>query len=615
MVLDADITEVQKRRSIRYFGKDFETLKKELSDHLKVYFPDIYQDFNESSVGIMLAELMAFIGDNLGFYLDRKFNESFIESARESRSVAKHARQLGFKAFGKSAATGNVSAFIKVPARTVNSQIIPDMRFAGTIKKGAKLKSKTGKTFETLVDVDFSSVDINNPKFVVVGDRNPTTQQPTTFVLRRNGVSVKAGETKSATFNVGSYEAFKRISLVDDDVLDIISVRDADNNIWYEVDFLAQDTVFDSVVNTGADTSDVPYVMKLRSVPYRFVSEYDIFTRKTALKFGSGDAQKFDGELIPNLGDLSLPLLGRDTFTDFTIDPQNFLKTRTLGLAPVNTTMTVRYRVGGGLDTNAGSHEITTVAESVFAVGDSTLSTATVKDVGSSFAVVNNNPIRGGRDELTVDEMRELISAFFAAQGRTVTAEDFIARALSMPAKFGSVFRAHARASAINKNAVELIVLSQDSSGYVTTAPSSLKNNLKSYLGRFRMLTDAVELLDGEIINLAIELAILTNPDFNKSEVLANCLDELIQQFKIKKWQINQPIVKSQLKSLVQQVPGVESVYTLNFINRIGNFDNRSYSSTSYNIKANTKSGILYCKDNAIFEVKYPLKDIFGVAK
>lgn len=614
-MVDVNITEVQKRRSIRYFGKDFETLKKELSDHLKVYFPDIYQDFNESSVGIMLAELMAFIGDNLGFYLDKKFSESFIETARESRNVAKHARQLGFKAFGKSAATGNVSAFLKVPARTVNSQIIPDMRFAGTIKKGAKLKSKTGNTFETLVDIDFSTVNIDDPNFVVVGDRNPTTQQPTTFVLRKNGVAVKAGETKSATFTVGAYEPFRRIVLSEDDVLDIISVKDSDNNTYYEVDFLAQDTVFDSVVNTGADASDVPYIMKLRSVPYRFVSEYDIFTRKTSLKFGTGDAQKFDGELIPNLGDLSLPLLGRDTFTDFTIDPQNFLKTRTLGLAPVNTTLTVRYRVGGGLDTNAGSREISTVAESVFAVGDSTLSAATIKDVGSSFAVINENPIRGGRDELTVDEMRELISAFFAAQGRIVTAEDFIARALSMPSKFGSVFRAHARASSLNKNAVELFVLSQNSSGYVTTAPSSLKQNLKSYLSRFRMLTDSVELLDGEIINLAVEIGILTNPDLNKSEVLAACLDELVEYFKIKKWQINQPIVRSQILALLQQVPGVESIYTLNFINRVGNFDNRTYSSTSHNISANTKNGILYSKENAIFEVKYPLKDIFGVAR
>jgi hypothetical protein len=608
-------TETQKKRNIKYLARDFDSLKKDLSNHIKVYFPDTYEDFNESSVGMMLLELMAFVGDNLSFYLDRKFNESFIDSATEAKNIFKHAKQLGFKAFGKVAATGKVSAFIKVPARKVNSQLVPDTRYAGVVKKGAKLKSSAGKTYETLVDVDFSKVNFSDQRFVVVGDRDPTTKLPTTFVLRVDDVDIKAGETKSTTVSVGDYEAFFKTTLTDDDVLEVISIKDADNTTWYEVDFLAQDTVFDSVPNNGSDATDVPYLLKLRAVPHRFITEYNPADGKTSITFGSGDAQELDGDLIPNVGDLSIPTLGKDAFSEYVIDPQNFLKTRTLGLAPVNTTLTVRYRVGGGIDTNAGANEITNVAESTFTVGDSTLSTSVTREVGNSFSVINTQPITGGRDEFTVEEVRQLIAANFAAQGRVVTAEDFIARALSMPSKFGSVFRAYAKPGALNKNSVELSVLAKDSSGYVTTAPDNMKLNLKKYLSRYRMMTDAIEILDGSIINLAVGFRVLSSPDYNNEEVLAECIEKLKEFFEIDKWQINQPIIHTQIIAELIDVPGVVSIYDLEFINKVGTADGRSYSTTRHNIAANTKNGILYCRDNAIFEVKYPNKDIFGTAK
>lgn len=389
-------TNTTKKRTIKYLNRDFESLKSAfIEQHLKVYFPDTYNDFNESSVGMMLTELAAYFGDNISFYLDKKFNESFTETAFEAKNVFKHAKQLGFKAFGKTSAQGFIDCFLKVPAITTNAKILPDMRYAGSIKKGAKLKNKTGKTYETLEDVDFSKVDINNSMFVQVGERDPQTNQPRNFVLKVVDINIKAGETTTATFSAGNYQRFAKFTLADDDILEILKIVDSEGNRWYEVDFLAQDTVFDSNLNTGSDATDVPYVLKLRSVPYRFVSEYDFSSGKTSVVFGSGDAQSFDGELIPDLGDLSLPTFGKDTFTDFTLDPQNFLKTRTLGLAPVNTTLTVTYRVGGGLNTNAGIGEIDTVAEKSFEVSDSSLNAATVRDTGNSFSVLNSKVIQG----------------------------------------------------------------------------------------------------------------------------------------------------------------------------------------------------------------------------
>jgi hypothetical protein len=340
-------TNTTKKRNIKYLNRDFSTFKTSFIEHLKIYFPDTYNDFNESSVGMMLTELAAYFGDNISFYLDKRFNESFTETAFEAKNVFKHAKQLGFKSFGKTAAQGVVDCFLKVPAISTGGKLGPDMRYAGKIKKGAKLKNKSGKTYETLSDADFSKVNINDSRYVQVGERDPQTSNPRNFVLKIVGVDIKAGETTVTTFSAGNYQRFAKFTLSDDDILEILKITDSEGNRWYEVDFLAQDTLFDSNTNTGSDATDVPYVLKLRSVPFRFISEYDFSSGKTSINFGSGDAQTFDGDLIPDLGELSLPTFGKETFTDFSIDPQNFLRTRTLGLAPVNTTLTVTYRVGG----------------------------------------------------------------------------------------------------------------------------------------------------------------------------------------------------------------------------------------------------------------------------
>jgi hypothetical protein len=610
-------TNVQKKRELKYLNRDFSGFKKDFIEHLKIYFPETYSDFNESSLGMMLTEMSAFIGDNLSFYLDKKFNESFLESARERKNVFKHAKQLGFKAFGKTAASGFGDAFLKVPAIKQNEKFIPDVRFAGVIRKGAKLKNSSGQIYETLENVDFSLVNINDPLYAQVADIDGTTKEPKTFILKKINVPIIAGETKTTNFTIVNYQAFKKITINEENVLEVIEVKDSSGNTWYEVDYLAQDTVFDGVANTGAALTEVPFLLTLRSVPYRFITEYNVDTRKMSLIFGTGDAQNFDGQLIPDLGDLALPTYGKSTFTDFSIDPQNFLKTRTLGLAPSNTILTIKYRSGGGANTNSGANEISIVISSDLEVSDSSLSGAVVSDVANSFAFRNPGPIQGGRDDLSLDELKQLISANFASQQRTVTAPDFIARTLSMPSKFGSIFRANAKVNPLNKNAIELIVISRDSNGFVTIAPNDLKENLKKYLSRFRMLTDAIDILDADIINIGIDFKILVNPDFNKTEVLVNCIESLKDYFAIQKWQINQPINRTDIIRTIASIPGVLSTYDLVVSNKIGNSnpEGLSYSNTVYNLGENFKNNIYYCRENAIFEVKYLNKNIRGVAK
>jgi hypothetical protein len=297
------------------------------------------------------------------------------------------------------------------------------------------------------------------------------------------------------------------------------------------------------------------------------------------------------------------------------LDPQNYLKTRTLGLAPVNTTLTIKYRFGGGKKSNCGAGQLTTVVDKTFEVSDTSVDAQTAADVANSFSVENPKPIVGGRDEFTTDEIKALISANFAAQNRCVTNEDFIVRAMSMPTRFGSVFRVNAQVNPLNRNAVELVVLAKDANGYIISAPSTLKENLKNYLSRYRMLTQGIEILDGKVINLGLNFSIMSDPDFNKTEVLSNCIDVLKEYFDSEKWQIGQPINLTELTKLLADISGVMSVYNITFVNKIGTIDGRTYSSYMYNINENTRNGIIYCDNNAIFEIKYPNVDIVGTSK
>ena len=607
-------TNTYKKRNVKVLNKDFNSLKQALTEHIKVYFPNDYQDFNTSSIGMMMVELGAYVGDVMNFYLDKKFEETFIQTAKEKKNIFKHAKHLGFKSFGKTAAFGKINCFIKVPNININGRNQPDMRYAGNVKKGTKLLGGNGQSYEMLENADFSTVNVFNTNLAKVAETN-SASEPTSWALQIQDVGISAGETKTSTVNVAAYQPFFKTTIADENVIEVLSVVDSSGESWYEVDYLAQDTIFSSITNLQTDYNLVPYVLRLIYVPRRFITEYDVVTNKTSLIFGTGDADSSDDDLIPNLGDLSLPTYGKDTFTDYAIDPQNYLKTKTLGLAPTNTSLTISYRVGGGTITNSGANQITTVADIKFEVGDSTLDQSLVADTESSFSVTNPLPVLGGSEPIDTDQLSHLISANFAAQSRAVTAEDYIVRCLSMPSKFGAVFRASARSSTINNNVVEIAVISRDENGYLLTAPATLKSNLKTYLNKFRMMTDAVDILDSEIINVSFNFGILTKSEYNKNDVIISCISALKEYFDITKWQIGQSINRTELRTIIAELPGVVSVYSLNAYNKSGLVNGLQYSTSSYNLDVNTQNDIIYCKENSIFEVKYPNKDITISAK
>ena len=604
-----------KERSVSLLGKDFRGFKRNLMKFSQAHHSGSFTNYNESSLGMALLEHSAFVGDVLSFYLDDTYNEMRNETARQVQNVHLNARQKGYRPQGKRAARVNESFIIEIPA-TVNSlgQIVPDDAYTPVAAKGARVAGPGGNVYESLDLIPFSASSIDSPRAVTGSRFDQTTGQPTYFAIKKEMACV-AGQTVTDTVTVSNFEPFFQYTLQRADVVEIISITDSDGNEWTEVDYLAQDTVFDSDVNNDADSSLVPYTLKLVSVPRRFVKDYDPTTGQTTITFGAGDGVSFDDQLIPNLAELALPLQGRKTYSTFPLDPQNFLKTTSLGMSPFNTTLTIQYRVGGGSQTNVEAKLINTVVQVDLEFPSTAVDPAKVSVVRNSIQCINVDAAEGGAPEETISEVKANSDAFFAAQDRVVTREDWIVRTLSMPAKFGKTEKVYVRRNAANPLAVDIFVLAKDANGFLTPATPTLKKNIAAYLGKFRLLTDGANILDANIINLKCTFGFVVQPKANRGEVLVKMLAVARDELALNKRQIGAPIVLSVLKAKLQAVPGVVSVFDLKFSNMFGTVNGLPYSSYRFDVQGNVVNEILYCPENAIFEVKYASSDIVGTPK
>lgn len=608
-------SEFLREKSIKYVNKDFQSFKRDLVKFSQAHHSGSFQDFNETSPGMALLELTAYIGDVLSFYQDMQFEELRQENARQIENVAAFAKMRGYKPAGKRAARGTEAFFIEVPATTENGLTVPDQRYIPILRRGAKLDGPGGNIFESLEDIPFSASTNDSPLFVTGSRFDEATGLPTHFALRKTG-DVIAGETKEDSTTIDTFQPFLNIELSNPDVIEVLSVTDSDGNEWFEVDYLAQETVFTAISNGSADNDEVPYILKLQAVPRRFVVDRDPVTNRSSLIFGSGDGLNFDDELVPNLADLALPLPGRQTFSSYTVDPQNFLKTRSLGLSPYDTTLTIRYRVGGGSQTNVSAGSIKTVKEAVLDFSTTGLSPVARGSVESSLECINPIKTEGGGSEESITEIKANAAAFFAAQDRVVTKEDYITRIMTLPAKFGKPEKVFVKRDAANPLALDVHILSVDSNGHLTQATDTLTQNIRTYLGRYRMLTDAVNILQTNIVNLKIEFGVVISPKLNRTEVLTKCLKIVKDYLELSKMQIGQPLVVSDLAAELQNVYGVISVYKLDFKNLFGTqSDGTEYSSFRFDVPSSISNSILYCPEDAIFEVKFPDRDIMGESK
>jgi len=602
-------------RNRSYLNKDFDAFRAELLQYAQIYFPDRIKDFSEASLGGLLLDFAAFVGDVNSFYLDHQFGELDVETAVETKNVERHIRSAGVEITGAAPAVAQVTFYVEVPAETLSTgKIQPQATALPNIREGTVLKANNGVTFELTEDLDFGKIDTTGA--IVATTKIYTTDSngnPTSYILSLTGDCV-SGTVTTQSFRIpNTYVPFRKITLSKENVTEIISVTDVDGNEYYEVSSLTQDTVFRGVLNTDDDDELVEKSLELLPAPYRFTSEMSFQTGLTSLQFGGGRAETLDDDIVPDPSELALPLYGKKTFSRFSIDPGSLLRTQTLGIAPINTSITVKYRYGGGLTHNVSATSIRTVS-SLLINFPGGVSQSVAQSVRSSIDVKNDSEAEGGDDALTLDDLRDKVPAARNAQERIVTREDLLARVYTMPANFGRVFRAGVRSNPNNPLATQLFIVSRNSDKKLITSPDTLKKNLRTYLNQYRLISDAIDILDAQVVNVGVDFHVAVSPSSNKNTVVQGVISDLTRYFNVQNFQIDSPINLSEVQNIIINGTGVVSVIDLKVSSKSGIILGRTYSDVNFNVPSNTVKGLVIGPPGSIFEVKYPGVDIVGNA-
>ena len=621
---------METKKNISYLNKDFGQFRKNLIDFTKQYFPNTYNDFHESSPGMVFVELAAYVGDVLSYYTDTNLKESMLEQATERSNIYDIAKTLGYKPKNVVPAHVTLDIYQLLPAKGSGATVSPDFSFALNILSGLIVNQTNGNAkFRTTDSVDFNYSSSLSPTEITVYEIDSVTKQPTYFLLKKQ-VEAVSGDIKQAEYSFGSPVAYDKILLPDTNIIEIISVTESDGDAWYEVPYLAQDTIFEEAVNLAENDpelsiyrANVPSLLKLKKTAKRYITRIRS-DNKIELQFGSGVSEDHDAELIPNPKNVGNGLLSVRNEIDIDIDPSNFLYTRAYGQAPANTTLTIQYSVGTGLSDNVESNVLTKISEIKFNddVNSSTNASA-LNFIKNTVTVNNPEAAAGARTADSLQDIKNNALANFATQARLVTREDYIIRTYSMPAKFGSIAKAYIipddqisqkdmqQSRIANPLAMNLYVLGFNQNKQLTHLNDAVKENLKTYLDHYRILTDAVNIKNAFIINIGIQFEITVLSNYNSNEVLLNCINAIKTYFSIDSWQINQPIITSDLTNTLGSVRGVQNIVNVVFENLYDTEFN--YSGNVYDLNASTKNGIIYPSlDPSIFELKFPDQDIKG---
>jgi len=615
-------------KKISYINKDFDTFKQQLITFARTYYPESYNDFTEASPGMMFIEQASYVGDVLSFYADNQVQENFVQFAKQRKSLLAAAYRGGYAPKITAASSVVVDVYQILPSTIIFGQTVPDWNYALIIEQGAQLSYVGDPAIKFYIKdkIDFTQSGSANPTELSVRSLN-TLNQPDYYLVKKQAIAV-AGELKSVDFSFGNPVKFPTVTIADERIIGIVSAVDSDGNKWSEVPYLAQETIFTPVENTILNDpnlyqyrNQVPYLLKLQKVPRRFVGRF-LSDSSLQLQFGAGVSNAADEYITPNPENVGIGLpYGVDRMTT-AYDPSNFMYTKTYGIAPSNTTITVTYLAGGGVASNVPSNTLGIFSSGSVAFYGSNLNTTIASTVNQSLIFNNEISATGGGDGDTDDDLRLNTLASYPTQLRTVTKDDYLIRALSLNPQYGIVSKAYiTQDKAVTQDtfaplennpfALNLYILSRNNLNKLEVPTPALKANLKTFLGEYRMLTDAINILDAFIINIGIDFDIVVRPNYNNRAVLNSCLVELNRYFDINNWQINQPIILANVYTLLDTIEGVQTVQKVDFYNLVG--ESTGYSKYAYDMKAATINGIIYPSlDPSIFEVKYPGTDIAG---
>ena len=604
-------------QDIKYLNRDFSSFRQRLIEYTKTYFPNTYTDFSPTSPGMMVMEQSAYVGDVLSFYLDNQIQENFIQYAQQTNNLYELSYMFGYRPKTTSAAQTTIDIYQQLPAISIGGgDVAPDYSYALTVGENTTI-SANGLSFLIQDKVDFSTSSSQDPTEVSI--YQIAGGVPQYYLLKKSRKAMSA-TIKSTTFSFSDPQQFATVNVNDSSIIKILDIIDSDGNVWYEVDHLGQEMVMDSIKNTNVNDpnsgKDVPYFLRLKKVQRRFATRF-LSQNTLQLQFGAGAPNNVDEEVIPNPNNVGLGLPFKQDKLTSAYSPTNFLYTGTYGISPSNTVLTVRYLVGGGVASNMPANTLTSISTSNTKFNQTNLNPTTSNYIFASLASNNSTAASGGKGGDTTEEIRQNTLMLIASQNRSVTADDYLIRALSMPSDFGALSKIFIEQPKLTDNQVSTIetlnmhVLSQNSNGQLDYPSETLKENLRTYLSQYRMIGDNIEIRDAYIINIGVNFELITTPNSNNNEVLLSCINEIRNYFSLDRWQINQPIMIRDLDILLDKVKGVQTVKSIKIENKAGT--SSGYSQHAYDIDGATQNQVIYPSlDPSIFELRYPDTDIKG---
>ena len=606
-------------RNIKYINKNFSEYRASLIDYTKTYYPTTYNDFSPASPGMMFIEMAAYVGDILSFYLDNQIQENYLQFARQSNNLFELAYMFGYKPNVTGVAVANIDFYQKVPSKISAGSYVPDFDYSLYIAPNSTATNNSNVSFLINDAIDFTVSSSEDPTDVTVYE--VSSGNPVSFLLKKTRKAISANIT-SATFTFNTPIKFNTIEINASNLIGILDCFDSEGNQWYEVDYLGQEMVYNSIKNTNTNDpnlsqyGDAPYLLKLKKIQHRFTTRLKN-SNTLQIQFGAGTTTDSDEEIIPNPDNVGIGLPFEQDKLTTAYSPSNFLYTRTYGIAPSNTTLTFRYLTGGGVGANVDANTLTKLNGTINFLNPNLPNTALANSIFNSLAITNPSAANGGGDGDSIEEIRQNSSVNFVSQQRNVTQDDYLVRALSMPAKYGEIAKAYIEPTKIQNSLpgessiLDLYILTYDINKKLTQASYALKQNLITYLSQYRMINDSVNIKDAFIINIGVNFDIIVLPNFNNNQVLSKCITALQTYFNINNWQINQPIILRNLYVLLDRIEGVQTVKNIEISNFVGS--NLGYSDYAYDISGATKNGIIYPSlDPMIFEVKYSSSDIQG---
>jgi len=585
---------------INYTHREFDTIREDLIEVAERFYPDSFQDFSEASFGSIMLDAVAYVGDQLSFYLDYNVNETFLDTSYQYNNIVRHGRALGYKNTGPSSTYGTVAVFVMVPASSTG--IGPDTAYIPILKRGTTFSSVTGQRFVLTENIDFS--DPGNP--VIVARTNDATGAPEYYAIKAYG-NVVSGYFNTQVVGVGGYERFKRVKLTDPNIAEIISVIDSEGNEYFEVEYLSQDIVYQEISNKNYRNDNVPSIIKPILVSRKFIVQRDL--TNSYLQFGSGQSGESNVAADPQAA--ALDIFGKKYTSETSFDPTRLSKNENFGIVPTNTDLTIIYRGNDPLSSNIATGGINEIGTGLFSFEDVNLLVGgTVDAVRESLEVSNETPITGEVSAPTSSEIKMRIFDTFPTQNRAVTQADYENVAYRMPGKFGSIKRCSVQKDPDSlKRNLNMYVISENSQGKLVVTNDTIKNNLKTWLDNYRMINDTIDILDPYIINFGINFVIKTKIGADKHIVLSDATTALREMLG-NGFYIGEPMYISDIYSELKNVPGVLDVIRANVVNMNG----AGYSSVEFNINQNLspEGGHLIVPKNAILELKFPSVDIKG---